>query len=194
GSENYAIWVRHICALLIKDTLPDTNATAWELANGTTPNIWEIPNPNAADPPTTCHPAIIQDPVQYAAHECVAESGIGMIESYLPDDILSHGLTVIQDLWNYLQSMFGQTGPTLVWSTKQEILSLQIQEGQDPTLVISKTANLYTCLASSRCDIPEISQANHLMHAMPPSWSVSQQTFYSMKTVVSAVTWEAVSQ
>ncbi|KAF9439382.1 hypothetical protein P691DRAFT_838348, partial [Macrolepiota fuliginosa MF-IS2] len=183
GSANYAIWVRHICALLIKDTLPDANALVWELANGTTPNIREIPNPNAADPPTTCRPATIADPTQDAARQCVAESGIGTIESYLPDDMLSYGLNSIQDLWNHLQSMFGQTGPTLIWSTKQEILSLQIQEGQDPTLVISKMANLYACLASSGCDIPEISRANHLMH-----------TFYFTKTSVSNVTWEAAQQ
>ncbi|KAF9440319.1 hypothetical protein P691DRAFT_822334 [Macrolepiota fuliginosa MF-IS2] len=190
GLENYAIWVRHICALLIKDTLPDANTSAWELANGTALLIWDVVNPNTANPPTVCCPATIPDPAQNAACEHVAESGIRTIKSYLPDDMLSHRLMLIQDLWNHFQSMFGQTRPMLIWLTEQEILSLQIQEGQDPTPVISKMANLYTCLASSGCDILEISWANHLMHAMPPLWSVSRQTFYSMKTIISDVTWE----
>ncbi|KAF9440112.1 hypothetical protein P691DRAFT_768251 [Macrolepiota fuliginosa MF-IS2] len=129
GLANYAIWVRHIHALLIKDTLPDANTSAWELANGTTPTIQEMTNPNASNPLTACHLATILDAVQYTACEHVAESGIGTIESYLPNDMLSHGLTSIQDLWNHFQSMFGQTGLMLVWLTKQEILSLQIQEG-----------------------------------------------------------------
>ncbi|KAF9439374.1 hypothetical protein P691DRAFT_769992 [Macrolepiota fuliginosa MF-IS2] len=76
GLANYAIWVRHICALLIKDTLPDANASVWELANGTAPTICEVTNPNTADPPTACHLATIPDPVQDAAQEHVAESGI----------------------------------------------------------------------------------------------------------------------
>ncbi|KAF9439429.1 hypothetical protein P691DRAFT_837491, partial [Macrolepiota fuliginosa MF-IS2] len=194
GQANYAIWVRHICALLIKDTAPDANTSAWELANGTAPAIKEIPNPNATNPPTTCRPTMLTDPVQYAARQRVAGSGIGTIESYLPNDMLSHGHELIQDLWNHLQSMFSQTGPTLIWLTEQEILTLQIQEGQDPTPVVSKMANLYACLASSGCDIPEISRANHLMHAMPPSWSVTRQTFYSTKMSMSDITWEAAQQ
>ena len=114
------------------------------------------------------------------------------MNSSLTHNILMHGKTSTESLWNYLCDKYGSSGPATVFADYQRTRHFQISGNSDPAPQIAELDTLYTRLEGNKCDVPSLVHAMTLLSAIPQSWDNLATSILS-QTTLSQLTWDFVS-
>ena len=115
------------------------------------------------------------------------------MNSSLTHNILMHGKTSAESLWNYLCDKYGSPGPAAVFADYQCTRHFQISGNSDPAPQIAEPDTLYTRLEGNKYDVPSLVHAMTLLSAIPQSWDNLATSILTSQTTLSQLTWDFVS-
>src|SRR5215471_6628674 len=128
----------------------------------------------------------------------LVRQAIVIINSTLPDSMLSHGYDHPRWLWLHLESTYGTAGPMAIFTLLKKAIRTKLHTNKDPSTMIAELATLFTLMDSARASasidasMPELIRALILLNALLDNWENVVSMYLHSHSQLSEVNWESV--
>src|SRR5215471_8712181 len=128
----------------------------------------------------------------------LVRQAIVIINSTLPDSMLSHGYDHLRQLWLHLETTYGTAGPMAIFTLLKKAIRTKLRTNKDPSTTIAELATLFTLMdlarasASVDASMPELIRALILLNTLPDNWENVVSMYLHSHSQLSEVDWVSV--